>query len=40
MLVELVAHFFHHAEGPGVGELQPVGALLDQGGIDIHDRGR
>ena len=23
-----------------MGELQPVGALLDQGGIDIHDRGQ
>ena len=28
------------SEGPGVGELQPVGALLDQSGIDIHDRGQ
>ena len=40
MLVDLVAHFFHHAERLGVGELQPVGALLDQGRIDIHDRGQ
>ena len=40
MLVDLVAHFFHHAERLGVGELQPIGALLDQRGIDIHDRGQ
>ena len=40
MLVELVAHLFHHPERLDVGELQPVGALLDQRGVDVHDRGQ
>ena len=39
MLVELVAHLFH-LESLGVRERQPVGALLHQRGIDIHDRGQ
>ena len=40
VLVQLVAHIFHHGERLGVGELQPIGALLYHGRVDIHDRGQ
>ncbi len=38
MLVELAAHLFHHHERLGVREWQPVGTLLHQRRVDIHDR--
>ena len=38
MLVQLVAHLLHHRERLGVGELHPVGPLLHQCRVDIHDR--
>ena len=37
MRVELAAHRFHDRKRLGVGVRQPVGALLHQCGVDIHD---
>src|SRR5882757_4906083 len=39
MRVELAAHLFHGRKGLGVSERQPIGALLHQRRIDIHDGG-
>ena len=38
MLVELAAHLFHDRKGLGVRKRQPVGTLLHQRRVDIHDR--
>src|ERR1700688_5335931 len=40
LLVELAAHLFHHGKRIGMRELEPVGTLLHQRRIDIHDRGQ